>query len=64
MMDAVGKTSAPDPERYLHMLYTRLPQAASRPGRVRLRRMSARQQHRDPATTWETLVAQYDAVCK
>ena len=39
------------------------PRPASRPARKPLRRMYARTEDRDAATTWATREAQYDAVC-
>ena len=62
VMDAVGKRGT-DPERYLRVFYTQTSSSVGA-GRGSLQRMLARQPDRDPATTWETLVAQYDAVCK
>jgi pimeloyl-ACP methyl ester carboxylesterase len=61
VIDAVGKPGT-DPDGYLRVFYSQT--AASRDaGRVSLQRMFARQSERDAPTTWETRLAQYDAVC-
>jgi len=58
---AVGAPQ-PNPEGYLGVFFTQ--SATSRQaGQDALRRMFARTQDRDKATTWATRVAQYDAVC-
>src|SRR5215470_6545794 len=58
---AVGAPQ-PNPEGYLGVFFTQ--SASSRQaGQDALRRMFARTQDRDKATTWATRVAQYDAVC-
>jgi len=62
--DVIGAIGTPhtSPEAYLEVFFT--PSAASRQaGGEALRRMYARTQDRDTATTWETREAQYDAVC-
>jgi pimeloyl-ACP methyl ester carboxylesterase len=61
VIDAVG-TPEPTPEGYLGIFFTG--SAASRQaGQDVLQRMYARMQDRDKATTWQTRLAQYDAVC-
>jgi pimeloyl-ACP methyl ester carboxylesterase len=62
--DVIGAVGTPEtgPEDYLGVFFTR--SADSRPaGQQALHRMYARTQDRDKATTWETRLAQYDAVC-
>jgi pimeloyl-ACP methyl ester carboxylesterase len=62
--DVIGAVGRPEPrpEDYLGVFFTG--SAASREaGQEALRRMYARTQDRDTATTWETRLAQYDAVC-
>jgi pimeloyl-ACP methyl ester carboxylesterase len=62
--DVIGAVGKPEtgPEDYLGVFFTG--SAASRQaGQEALRRMYARSQDRDTATTWETRLAQYDAVC-
>ena len=62
--DVIGAVGQPEtgPEDYLGVFFTR--SAASRQaGQEALHRMYARTQDRDKATTWETRLAQYDAVC-
>jgi pimeloyl-ACP methyl ester carboxylesterase len=62
--DVIGAAGRPEPspERYLGIFFTG--SAASRQaGQAALQRMQARTQDRDKATTWETRLAQYDAVC-
>jgi pimeloyl-ACP methyl ester carboxylesterase len=58
---AVG-TPEPDPEGYLAVFFTRSP-SSRQAGQEALKRMHARIQDRDTATTWATRQAQYDAVC-
>lgn len=61
VIDAVG-TPHTSPEAYLGVFFAR--SAASRQtGQEALRRMYARTENRDTATTWATREAQYDAVC-
>jgi pimeloyl-ACP methyl ester carboxylesterase len=62
--DVIGAAGRPEPspEGYLSIFFTG--SAASRQaGQEALQRMQARTQDRDKATTWETRLAQYDAVC-
>jgi pimeloyl-ACP methyl ester carboxylesterase len=62
--DVIGAVGAPhtSPEAYLEVFFAR--SAASRQaGQEALRRMYARTEDRDTATTWATREAQYDAVC-
>jgi pimeloyl-ACP methyl ester carboxylesterase len=61
VIDAVG-TPLTSPEAYLGVFFAR--SAASRQtGQEALRRIYARTENRDTATTWATREAQYDAVC-
>jgi pimeloyl-ACP methyl ester carboxylesterase len=61
VIGAVG-TPEPSPEGYLGIFFTG--SAASRQaGQEALQRMYGRTQDRDKATTWQTRLAQYDAVC-
>jgi pimeloyl-ACP methyl ester carboxylesterase len=61
VIGAIG-TRQTSPEAYLSVFFT--PSAASRQaGQEALRRMYARTEDRDKATTWATRDAQYDAVC-
>jgi hypothetical protein len=50
------------PEGYLEVFFTQSEVSSRGRGR-RPRRMFARKEDRDAATTWETRLAQYDAVC-
>jgi pimeloyl-ACP methyl ester carboxylesterase len=62
--DVIGAAGAPEPspEGYLDIFFTG--SAASRQaGQEALQRMHARTQDRDNATSWQTRLAQYDAVC-
>ena len=62
--EVIGAVGAPqpNPEGYLGVFFTQ--SASSRQaGQEALRRMVARTQDRDKATTWATREAQYDAVC-
>ena len=62
--EVIGAIGTPQtkPEAYLEVFFTR--SAESRhAGTEALRRMNARTQDRDQATTWATREAQYDAVC-
>ena len=62
--DVIGAVGKPQtgPEDYLSVFFAS--SAASREaGQEALHRMYARTQDRDKATTWETRLAQYDAVC-
>ena len=61
VIGAIG-TQKTSPEEYLDVFFTR--SASSRQaGQEALRRMYARTEDRDEATTWATREAQYDAVC-
>ena len=61
VIGAIGKPNS-SPEAYLDVFFTQ--SAASRQaGQQALRRMYARTEDRDTATTWATREAQYDAVC-
>jgi pimeloyl-ACP methyl ester carboxylesterase len=61
VIGAIG-TPSTTPEAYLDVFFT--PSPASRlAGQDALRRMYARSESRDEATTWATREAQYDAVC-
>ncbi len=61
VIGAIG-TPQTSPEAYLGVFFT--PSAPSRQaGQEALRRMYARTEDRDKATTWATREAQYDAVC-
>ena len=62
--EVIGAVGTPNtsPEAYLDVFFTQ--SAASRQaGQQALRRMYARTEDRDEATTWATREAQYDAVC-
>jgi pimeloyl-ACP methyl ester carboxylesterase len=62
--EVIGAVGTPHtaPEAYLGVFFT--PSSASKQaGGEALRRMYARTQERDDATTWATREAQYDAVC-
>ncbi len=62
VIGAVGQPE-PNPDGYLDVFFA--PSAAStNAGREALQRMMARPQERDRPTTWETRLAQYDAVCE
>jgi pimeloyl-ACP methyl ester carboxylesterase len=61
VIGAVGKRGT-DPVGYLRVFYTQTP-TSSDSGRKSQARMFARQTDRDTPTTWETRLAQYDAVC-
>ena len=61
VIEAVGGR-APNPEGYLSVFFTE--SSASRQlGVQALGRISARSEDRDKPTTWQTRLAQYDAVC-
>jgi pimeloyl-ACP methyl ester carboxylesterase len=62
--DVIGAAGAPkpSPEGYLSIFFTGSA-ASSQAGQEALQRMSARTQDRDKATSWQTRLAQYDAVC-
>jgi len=62
--EVIGAVGTPhtSSEAYLEVFFAQ--SAASRQaGREALRRMYARTEDRDAATTWATREAQYDAVC-
>ncbi len=61
VIGAVGKPEV-GPEDYLGVFFARSA-ASGHAGQEALQRMYARTQDRDTATTWETRLAQYDAVC-
>jgi pimeloyl-ACP methyl ester carboxylesterase len=61
VMDAVG-TPHTAPEGYLDVFFARSA-SSLQAGREALRRLYARTDDRDEATTWATREAQYDAVC-
>jgi pimeloyl-ACP methyl ester carboxylesterase len=61
VIDGVGKPGT-DPEGYLRVFYTQTSSSGDA-GRKSLERLFARQADRDAPTTWETRLAQYDAVC-
>jgi pimeloyl-ACP methyl ester carboxylesterase len=61
VIGAVG-TREGSPEGYLEVFFTRSA-ASRRAGQEALKRMYARTEDRDKATTWATREAQYDAVC-
>jgi pimeloyl-ACP methyl ester carboxylesterase len=61
VMDAVG-TPHTAPEGYLEVFFARSASSVQA-GRETLRRLYARSDNRDEATTWATREAQYDAVC-
>ena len=62
--DVVGVVGQPEPnpDGYLDVFFARSP-VSRQAGQEALKRMMARQQDRDQPTTWETRLAQYDAVC-
>ena len=61
VIGAVGKPQT-SPDEYLDVFFARSSASRSAGGEA-LQRMYARQTDRDEATTWETRLAQYDAVC-
>jgi pimeloyl-ACP methyl ester carboxylesterase len=62
--DVIGAIGTPEtsPAAYLEVFFAQSP-ASVAAGQEALRRMHARTQDRDKATSWETRLAQYDAVC-
>jgi pimeloyl-ACP methyl ester carboxylesterase len=62
--EVIGAVGTPNtsPDAYLDVFFAR-PAASRQAGQEALRRMYARTQDRDAATTWATREAQYDAVC-
>ena len=61
VIEAVG-SPVPNPEGVLKVFYAPSP-ASQQAGKQSFGRMGARTTDRDKATTWETRLAQYDAVC-
>jgi len=61
VIEAVG-SPVPNPEGVLRIFYAPSP-ASQEAGRQSLGRMRSRTTDRDKPTTWETRLAQYDAVC-
>jgi pimeloyl-ACP methyl ester carboxylesterase len=61
VIDAVGQRET-QPDRVLDVFYTASQESRSA-GQQSFGRMFARTQDRDKATTWQTRLAQYDAVC-
>jgi len=61
VIGAVGNREA-SPEGYLKVFYTGS-ESSRQAGQESLKRMSGRTVDRDRPTTWETRLAQYDAVC-
>jgi pimeloyl-ACP methyl ester carboxylesterase len=61
VIGAVGQREA-KPDGYLDVFFTRS-STSRQAGHEALERMMARQQDRDRPTTWDTRMAQYDAVC-
>ena len=61
VIGAVG-TPQTSPEEYIGVFFARSP-ASRQAGQEAMRRMYARTQDRDTATSWATREAQYDAVC-
>ena len=62
VIGAVGQPE-PDPDGYLDVFFARS-STSRKAGQEASRRIFARQQDRDRPTTWETRLAQYDAVCE
>jgi pimeloyl-ACP methyl ester carboxylesterase len=62
--DVIGTVGRPEPNPagYLEVFFARSP-TSRQAGQQALKRMLAREQNRDRPTTWETRLAQYDAVC-
>ena len=62
--DVIGAVGTPQtsPEEYIGVFFALSP-ASRQAGQEALRRMYARTQDRDTATSWATREAQYDAVC-
>jgi pimeloyl-ACP methyl ester carboxylesterase len=61
VIGAVGQPE-PNPDGYLDVFFAQSP-ASRQAGQQALKRMLARQQDGDRPTTWQTRLAQYDAVC-
>ncbi len=62
VIGAVGQPE-PNPNGYLDVFFARS-STSRNAGQEALQRMTTRQQERDRPTTWETRLAQYDAVCE
>lgn len=62
--DVIGAVGQPEPgpDGYLNVFFGRSPMSRQA-GQEALKRMLARQQDRDRPTTWQTRLAQYEAVC-
>ncbi|HEX6452854.1 MAG TPA: alpha/beta hydrolase [Trebonia sp.] len=62
--DVIGAIGTPEtsPEEYLGVFFARSP-SSQKAGQEAAKRMYARTEDRDTATTWATREAQYDAVC-
>ncbi len=62
--DVIGAVGTPQtsPDAYLDVFFARSP-SSREAGQHAIGRMYARTQDRDKATSWETRLAQYDAVC-
>jgi pimeloyl-ACP methyl ester carboxylesterase len=61
VIDAIGRPEA-NPPGYLAVFFTSSP-ASNAAGRQALQGISARTNDRDKSTSWQTRLAQYDAVC-
>jgi pimeloyl-ACP methyl ester carboxylesterase len=61
VIEAVGQPE-PNPEGYLGVFFADSP-SSKEAGAQTLKRIFARQDERDRPTTWQTRLAQYDAVC-
>ncbi|HEY4867670.1 MAG TPA: alpha/beta hydrolase [Candidatus Dormibacteraeota bacterium] len=61
VIGAVGQSQT-QPGGYLDIFFAKSPESR-RAGEAALKRMLSRQSDRDRPTTWETRLAQYDAVC-
>jgi pimeloyl-ACP methyl ester carboxylesterase len=61
VIGAIG-TPETSPEAYLDVFFARSP-SSNTAGQQAMKRMYARRDGRDQATSWETRLAQYDAVC-
>jgi pimeloyl-ACP methyl ester carboxylesterase len=62
--EVIGAVGNPQtlPDQYLDVFFARS-ETSRQAGQQAMKRMYARTQDRDPATTWATRLAQYDAVC-
>jgi pimeloyl-ACP methyl ester carboxylesterase len=61
VIGAVGQPES-NPDGYLDVFFSRS-SSSREAGQQALKRMTTREQDRDRPTTWETRLAQYDAVC-